>query len=472
MILLDFWTYGCINCLHVLSELHQLEQKYGDRLMVIGIHAAKFPNERSPEHIQQAILQYGVRHPVLVDNDFQVWQAYSVKAWPTLVLIDPQGYVVASVAGEGHRDRLDQMIGQMLQAQSGPSSTLLEFAADTPPLSLLTPLAFPGKVLTDEASDRLYIADSGHHRLVVTTLEGDPLAMIGTGDRGWVDGSFGDAQFDSPQGMALDRDRGLLYVADTGNHLIRCINLADQRVETLAGTGEQNRLLYPHGGLARETPLNSPWDVELWQEQLFIAMAGLHQIWSLDCAQGTLSTYLGTGAEACVDGGPNEAAFAQPSGLAIAGDNLYVADSEGNAIRRIHLKATPEVETLCGTGALFGFGDRDGQGLEARLQHCMGIAYQTRTLWLADTYNHKIKRLDLDTNECQTFVGHPTSGLQDGQGDDAHFFEPSGLSATATHLYVADSKNHAIRCIELQTLTVTTLVFPGLCAPTVCFRPV
>lgn len=465
VVLLDFWTYGCINCLHLLPDLKALEQKYRDHLTLIGVHAAKFDHERNADSIRHAIQRYEIAHPVLVDCNFEVWQQYTIRAWPTVVVIDPQGYVVATLMGEGQVQGLEEWITRLIGAQ--PSMT--------PPVAvpepLLTPLAFPGKVLADAASNQLVIADSGHHRLVITSLDGNNSQIIGTGTAGFKDGSFTEAQFAAPQGIALDAANQLLYVADTHNHAIRRLDLQQQTVTTIAGTGQQSRQIQPHSGLALATALNSPWDIVLVGPQILIAMAGAHQIWRLDLQTGDVGTYAGTGSEACVDGEGHQAVFAQPSGITLIDQEVIIADSESSSIRAMTLDSPAIVRTLCGSGDLFGFGDRDGQGEAVRLQHCLGVTTNGhRQVWIADTYNHKIKRLDLDTQICETILGNGRAALQDGQGIQSGFSEPSGLSQAGNQLYIADTNNHAIRRVDLETLTVSTLTFPGLCAPNLCLR--
>lgn len=473
VVILDFWTYCCINCLHILPDLKYLEQKYKEHLTVIGIHSAKFDNEQETEQIRQAILRYDIEHPVLVDRDFNLWQQYAVRAWPTLMILDPEGYVIGSVSGEGKRSQLDELIGELIQThqQKGTvNGQALNLTLEKQRQPLISQLAFPGKVLGDAASDRLFIADSGHHRLVVATLNGTVQQVIGSGTAGLQDGDFEQAQFFAPQGMAFDRAHQLLYVADTENHALRCIDLQQQRVETIAGTGQQSRQIRPHNGKALETALNSPWDLVQIENFLFIAMAGPHQIWAMDLNDGLIGTYAGTGAEACVDGPLDEATFAQPSGLTSDGEELYVADSEGSTIRAIGLGEAAKVRTVCGSGDLFGFGDVDGQGEAVRLQHCLGVAYAAPDqVWIADTYNHKIKRVDSRTGVCQTVLGDGVAALLDGQGRNTRFYEPSGISLADNILYIADTNNHAIRRADLDTLTVTTLSFPQLCAPDLCF---
>lgn len=483
-VLLDFWTYCCINCLHVLPDLKYLENKYRDNLTVIGVHSAKFENEKEAENIRQAILRYDIEHPVIVDSNFNIWHQYTVRAWPTLVLIDPEGYYLGSVSGEGHRDALDQLIGQLIREHRDKgtiNAQQLSLTLEKQKQPLATPLAFPGKVLADSQGERLFIADSGHHRLVVSTLTGEVLYVIGTGQPGLMDGSFSDAQFFAPQGMALDAEAQVLVVADTENHCLRRIDFENQQVETIAGTGEQSHRIQPHSGLGLETALNSPWDLEKVGSRLLIAMAGSHQIWEMHLETGVVSTYAGRGAEACLNGFLQEAAFAQPSGITTDGRELYVADSEVSSIRGVGLVENLPVRTVCGSGDLFDFGDVDGEGLDVRLQHCLGVDYYQNYLWVADTYNHKIKLVDPRTGRCHTMLGDGTSGHRDGKGRETRFSEPSGLSAIArrlpdqslvNYLYVADTNNHVIRRVNLDTLEVTTLTFPGLCTPELCFPAV
>lgn len=465
VVLLDFWTYCCINCLHVLPDLKFLEQKYKDSLTVIGVHSAKFDNEKEVENIRQAILRYDIEHPVLVDSDFRVWQEYAVKAWPTLVIIDPEGYYVGHVSGEGNLQILDNKISELIEAHREKGTIDLreiDLTLEKQQQPLNTPLAFPGKVLASQNADGkeyLFIADSGHHRIIVSSFNGEVLHVIGNGAPGLTDGSFKEAQFFAPQGMAFDEDNQILYVADTENHAIRQVNLQTQQVITIAGKGEQSHHIRPHSGAALETALNSPWDLVKVGNKLFIAMAGPHQIWEMELETGMVETYAGTGAEACVDGELTESAFAQPSGITTDGRELYIADSEVSSIRAVGIVDVLKVRTVCGSGELFSFGDEDGIGSKVRLQHCLGVEYAPDYLWVADTYNHKIKRVDPHTGNCITMLGDGEPELKDGQGLASSFFEPSGLSALSTHLFIADTNNHAIRRVELDTLMVSTIAF-------------
>ena len=460
IVLLDFWTYGCINCIHIIPDLKKLEAKYAKELVVIGIHSAKFQNEKDTENIRHIILRYEIEHPVYNDSEYAVWQSYAIRAWPTQVLIDPAGYIVGGVSGEGNYDVIDQAIAKVAEEARKRGELNEE------PLKLVLerakvgdlPLAFPGKILADAKSDRLFIADSNHNRIVVTKLDGTLVETIGTGEKGAADGAFDKASFYRPQGLALDGDA--LYVADTENHLIRRVDLKTRNVETIAGTGEQSRE-YFKSGPARSVALSSPWDLQLVGRVLYIAMAGPHQIWQLDLNKNEVSTFAGSGREARVDGQLRDAGFAQPSGLANDGKNLYVADSESNIIRAIDINGGA-VKTLVG-GDLFEFGDVDGTGDDVRLQHPLGLATYGNRLLIADTYNHKIKELDPKQDSVKTFLGTGKPGQADGASPS--FYEPGGLALANGNLYIADTNNHAIRVVDLKTKRATTLRLNGLTPP-------
>ena len=460
VVLLDFWTYGCINCIHIIPDLKKLEAKYANQLVVIGIHSAKFQNEKETENIRRIILRYEIEHPVYNDSEYAVWQSYGVRAWPTQVLIDPAGYVVGGVSGEGNYDIIDQTVAKLVEdfrAKGELNEQPLKLVLERAKVGDL-PLAFPGKILADAKSDRLFIADSNHNRIVITKLDGTLVDTIGTGDTGAADGAFDKATFYRPQGLALVGDS--LYVADTENHLIRRVDLKSRNVETIAGTGQQSREYFKTGP-ARSIALSSPWDLQLVDRVLYIAMAGPHQIWMLDLDKNEVSTFAGSGREERRDGSVQEAGFAQPSGIASDGKKLYVADSESNIIREIDL-ASRSVKTLVG-GDLFEFGDVDGTGDDVRLQHPLGVVTYGNKVLIADTYNHKIKELDPKADKVTTLLGTGKPGQADGPAPS--FYEPAGLTLANGNLYVADTDNHAIRVIDLKTKRASTLRINGLTPP-------
>lgn len=470
IVLIDFWTYGCINCIHIIPDLKKLEAKYADQLVVIGVHSAKFENEGETENIRRIILRYGIEHPVYNDSQFKTWDQYAVKAYPTQVLIDPNGYIFGTYVGEGNSKAIDSAIGSAVsefRRMGNLNEKPLDFALERAKVGNL-PLAFPGKVLADERTDRLYIADSNHNRIVVTRLDGTLVETIGSGKEGFRDGTYDAAQFSKPQGMALSDKH--LFIADTENHSIRRVDLKRRTVETIAGTGSLDEFTGA-GGDGRKTSLRSPWDVSLVGNYLFIAMAGSHQIWMMDVETGKIAPYAGTRAEARLDGIIENSAFAQPSGIVSDGKNLYVADSESNIIRKINFQEAL-VETLAG-GDLWIFGDVDGEGDDVRFQHPLGIDIYRGNLLIADTYNHKIKLLDPETQFVKTIYGNGKPGQIDGKKPT--FYEPGGISVAGDRLFIADTNNHAIRVINLRSDETITLKIPGLAPPAAVFddqRPV
>ncbi len=465
VVLLDFWTYGCINCIHIIPDLKRLEAEYADELVVIGVHSAKFVNESATENIRQVILRYDIEHPVVNDRDFEVWQAWGAQAWPTTVLIDPAGNIVGGHSGEGVYDVISPVIASLVDEFSAAAAIDTEpfqpaLERDRQPSRILS---FPGKVHVVPTDSRLFIADSGHHRIVVSDrITGDVLAVYGNGRAGFADGVGVNAQFDSPQGLALDADGVTLYVADTNNHAVRAIDTATGEVTTLLGTG---RLGWPPtGGVAPEVDLNSPWDVLVEGSVLYIAMAGHHQIWSMDLENGIAVPLVGSGREGVLNGPLDQAELAQPSGLAIDGSGrLYFADSESSSIRYADV-ASPGGETGLVAGApsnLFEFGDTDGVGSAARLQHPLGVAIwePEGVLLVADTYNSRLRRIDPVTQEVTTFLGG-SQGWADGT--DPKFYEPGGVAIDGDTLYVADTNNHAIRVVDLPTGDTSTIVLKGI----------
>ncbi len=462
VVLLDFWTYCCINCMHILPDLKKLEQKYANELVVIGVHSAKFFGEQETENIRQAILRYNIEHPVVNDNQMVVWSQYAVRAWPTLVLIDPQGKVVGMRSGEGIYDIFDQAIRKVIatfEARGQLDRTPIRFKLERErrPRTILN---FPGKVHADGTTQRLFIADSNHNRIIVVSLKDNTVeAVIGSGQPGMNDGAFEKATFRNPQGMAFDPTTERLYIADTDNHAIRRADLRKRAVETIGGTGQQSQSYPPRPGRGTGTALSSPWDVLLHNGTLYIAMAGSHQLWRMNPTTLELEPHAGTGREACYDAPHSLTALAQPSGLATDGKKLYFADSEVSCIRSADLTPEGRVDTIVG-GDLFEFGDRDGIGREARLQHPLGVVYAEGALYVADTYNNKIKRIDLAKREITTLFGTGERGANDG--DRPTFYEPGGLTYANGKLYIADTNNHLIRVADLKTRRVETLVIRGL----------
>ena len=455
VVLLDFWTYCCINCMHIMPDLHYLEQKYANEpVVVIGVHSGKFDEEKDADHIRQAILRHNIAHPVAIDSQYKIWNAYGVPGWPTQVLIDPEGYAVAGWSGEGHRDEIDAKITELLKIgrEKGELAEPVHYRTERASFKSGT-LEFPGKVLADVPGGRLFISDTNHNRVLVTDLRGKIQQTIGSGAIGLKDGSFTESQLHQPQGLALSADQNTLYVADTENHALRAADLKRQTITTIAGTGSQAHR-FPQNSPARTTALSSPWDLARIDNKLYVAMAGLHQIWVMDLKSQSISVFAGKSREGAVDGKATDAWFAQPSGLATDSRHLYVADSEDSSIRSVSLP-TGDTATLAGAGELFGFGHQDGVGKTARFQHPLGVAVDGGTLYVADTFNGLLRKIDLKTAAVTTWLGSGASDL--GTGTAPNFYEPGGLSISGNTLYVADTNHHRIVVIDVGSKTARIL---------------
>lgn len=442
IVILDFWTFCCINCMHVLPSLARVEERFPEEVAVIGVHSPKFFAERDAQNVAAAIARYGIRHPVVHDPNMTLWREYAVRAWPTLVFLDPEGYVIGQFSGEPDAERLVAAVGDLVEQARGrgvlePAALLLE-EAPRPEGTL----AFPGKIKPLPGGGWI-IADSGHDRIVVADAAGRFQAAYGSGEAGFADGSADTACFRAPQGLVADATT--IYVADTGNHAVRAIDRASGAVSTLAGTGRRGTVL---GAVAPAvaTAMASPWDLEIAGRNLYVANAGSHQLGVIDLVAGTLARLAGNGAEALVDGEAQEgAALAQPSGLALdpAGRHLYFADSETSAVRVLDLDAG-QVTTLVGAG-LFDFGHKNGPFASARLQHALGLAWTASGLVVADSYNRAVRLLDLAGGQA----GDIEPGLTCQDPVCLPLGEPAGIAdAGAGLLLLADTNNH--RILELN----------------------
>ena len=496
IVLLDFFTYCCVNCLHILPDLEAVEEKYpeGTGVVVVGVHSAKFLNEKVTANITSAVLRYGIKHPVVNDAGASLWQSLAVSCWPTVLIIGPGGQLLHSLAGEGHRqsmlDFLDVAVEMFTSSgQLQPSRIPISLESDKGGHS---DLSFPGKVRVWREKKWLLISDSGNHRVVVVDFNGVVQAVVGSGRRGFKDGSLEEAEFSSPQG--LDVFDGDIYLADTDNHAVRRINLTEQTVTTVSGTGRQGADL-EGGKLFTQQELSSPWDLVVAHPEidgemvpvLFLAMSGSHQVWvyflkdagwlkNRSYEKGTCLRLAGSGKEENRNNAyPEKAGFAQPSGLAFgsSGSNstLYIADSESSSVRTISLP-TGKVAGLVGAEKdptnLFAYGDEDGRGTSAKLQHPLGVALMSATegpLIIADSYNHKIKEVDLSLATCTTLAGTGKPGdAAASLLEESQFNEPGGVCVDegSKTIYVADTNNHAIKVIDYSGRSVRKLpiVFP------------
>ena len=446
---LDFWTYCCINCMHVLPVLRRVEERFAkDPVVVIGVHSAKFISEKDPQNVRRAVERNGVTHPVVVDSEHDIWKRFAVRSWPTLVLVDAGGYVRDTISGEIDETTLAGKIDALL-AEGRDKGILAAGPLDVSPDpdADRTFLRFPGKVHV--AKDRLFIADAGHHRLIVADLDGRVQAVVGEGGAGAHDGPAPEASFHNPQGMTADDQS--LYVADTGNHLLRGVDLSTLEVTTLAGTGVKGEAPGPFDPTApRDVSLRSPWGLLRIGRQLLIAMAGSHQIWVYDVDKHLIGPWAGSGREDHVDGPVAEAALAQPSGLAQAGRYILIADSEISSIRVIDLEDST-VKTIVGRG-LFDFGDEEGPPDSVLLQHPLDVAVGSGAIYVADTYNNKIKAIAFGSMETRTVFG---------DGDRKNLYEPGGLAVVGEAVFIADTNNHRILRGDPRTGVLEEITLQG-----------
>jgi thiol-disulfide isomerase/thioredoxin len=459
IVLVDFWTFCCINCIHTIPDLKALEKEFEKDLTVIGVHSAKFENEKDSENIRAAILRYEIEHPVVNDSDFKIWKNFRVNSWPTLILITPKGDIEQVYSGEGHLEELRTEI-KKLRDQFGSSlnKTALPIALEKNKAPKRE-LSFPGKVIF--ASDfqgepALFVSDSNHHRVLALRLDGKVAMSVGKkGESGRNDGSLEEARFNKPQGLLFKNNQ--LFVADNENHLLRKIDFNSKKVETLAGTGKQGNEREPKNSAALQTALSSPWDLAFYpsENEITIAMAGTHQLWTYSLLKKTVSILAGNGRESIDDGFYPQNSLSQPSGLAAHKGKLYFVDSETSSLR---IFENGKVTTLIGSG-LFDFGFKDGKKGTALMQHPLGVYADDSGVYIADSYNHSIRRYNPETEKLETVAGQAKRGSIDGSTTKALFNEPNAITRAGPNgsFYISDTNNHEIRIFDLATKTVQTM---------------
>lgn len=498
LVLIDFWTYCCINCLHILPQLHRLEKKFpaDEGLIIIGCHSAKFTNEKSSGNVNAAIQRHEIHHPVVNDLNNSMWTQLNIQCWPTMLLLSPAGTPIFLVMGEGHYDELELVVSTSLEYFRGNSQLMPRQLPVKPAAAPSNPLElkFPGKLqcsnydASDTSEPLFALSDSGNHRIIIFNAAGNVLHKIGRcGVAGYHDGAFDEAKFNCPQGVAW-LDTKTVFVADTENHVIRMILLEQRKVQTIIGTGRQGTDVNG-GNPPLQQPISSPWDVVVYKTKnmdmsfheddsqvpqkvvLIIAMAGTHQIWAYFLEQTIWWRYQVQNANTAVpiagngdernrnNDYPKQASFAQPSGLCLVRDaqEVFIADSESSSIRKVSLVAGKVSAVVGGANNpmnLFAYGDVDGEKYQARLQHPLGVAHHpcsSSVVFVADTFNNKIKKINVQGNQIQTMK------IVDEAGDEFAFNEPSGLCATpdGTSLLVLNTNSHELVRVNLSTLVAT-----------------
>ncbi len=470
LVLLHFWSASSVASVHRQQDLERIAGMLGSRgCVVVGCHAARFKRENELDHVRGAVLELGIENPVVADKNLEIWQRYRVRAWGETVVVAPDGTIAGRVGGEAAAGAVRELALSTMDRHAG--------SLDARPLDLrlerdLEPaadLAFPERVLA--TAERLFISDAGHHRIVVTARDGRFLDAFGSGRAGHADGDASTAEFRRPHGLVLAGN--VVLVADTGNHAIRAIDLIERRVTTVAGTGA--RASGPlAGGPALETALSAPTDLAVHSGgQVLITMSGAHQLWRLDRAAGRIEPFAGTGAALRLDGDFADSAFAEPTGIALERNHLCIADSESCSIRRLDL-VEDHVGTIAGGGPdprdLFHTGDEDGKGFGRRFQRPIGLAARAGVVYVADSFNHRLRAVDTVSGRVTTAAGTGAPGHQDGPAEEATFREPHGVAATEECLYVADTGNHRIRVVDVEGQTVSTLRLSGVPIPPCVLR--
>jgi thiol-disulfide isomerase/thioredoxin len=418
-LLLDFWTLCCVNCHHVLAELRPVEEKFKDVLTVVGVHSPKFEYEKLPESVAAAIERHEIEHPVLNDPNMTTWQSFGVRAWPTLVLVDPRGEIIATYSGEGHAHAIEALLEKLVPDYEASGDLVRGTGFYQAPEPSSAALKQPGKVVSVPknyqallSGAELLVSNSGAHTLVGLTTSNltEPVVTIGAGTRGTQDGSYDLASFAEPYGaIFLEEELAAkagahLLVADTANHLIRGINLETKKVFTIAGTGLQWMQKDLTDGPALEINISTPWDIEILNGELLIAMAGEHRIWKYNFDLRSLGIFAGTTNEGLVDGSLQDSWFAQPSALVASKSKpgkIWIIDAETSALRAAE---DGKISSQIGKG-LFDFGHVDGPADQALLQHPLGvIELPDGNLLIADTYNRAIRKYSPSTNQVSTIA--------------------------------------------------------------------
>ena len=452
IVLLNFWSYCSIDSHGLLSNLRRLERRFRDKLTVIGVHSGKYPYERNSESLRQSLMRYRVHHPVVNDSDFSIWKSFGIRNWPTAVLLDPESRISGFTSSGAGYDLLSRDVTRL--AYDWGSAIRPSSIKSTVGRKRATRLSYPAGITFSPHTDRILLADTNHNRVLVLDRQGRIVDTVGSGIESRRDGTFEQASFCRPVGLAVDEEH--LYVADAGNHLIRRCSLSRRIVSTIAGTGDQERRqgIIPFQK-ALLTRLSAPWNLLLIGKNLFVSMPSLNQVWLLDLIALEIGTFAGSGHFGKMDGPLHKASFARPIGLASDGLNLYVSDSESSSIRIMPLDPDGSVETLVGLD-LFESGDHDGSVREARLQHPMGLAYKAGRLFLADTYNNRIKTLaGMPGPQIRNFAGSGQPG--NDNNSPGSFHAPEALAVVGDELWIVDTNNNTMRVASLESGSIRTL---------------
>lgn len=468
IVLLDFWTYACVNCIQALPEIKKLEKEFGSKITIIGVHSGKFDNEKDFAAIRKAILKYDITHPVVNDPQLKVWNNFDVKAWPTFILINPHGNIVKTYVGENEAEKIKGDVKKLVskykyQINRDPLPVVLEKFG-----MIGNVLDFPTKL--EYAADftyktrhvpAIFIANSGQNNIIASSLTGDIIVKIGSTKEGFEDGSFDVASFRAPQGLLYSD--GKLYVADTGNHALRVIDFKEGKVKTIIGSGQRGEIVEKEFIEAKNLDLASPTDIEFFPDKntIVIANSGTHQILSYNIKKQTVSVLAGNGDEGIDDGKYPENSLAQTADMSAYGRKLYFVDSESSSLRV--LDESGNVKTLIGKG-LFEFGHTNGDKNRAAMQHPLGLIVDDTGAYVADSFNHVIRKYDFSSGQIRDLIGMGSRG--DKVGGNTQFDEPEGIVTVLDRFYIADSNNNRILIVGRGSLNSELLdIMPPLKLP-------
>lgn len=466
IILLDFWSYACISCLDALPELVDMQKEFGSKLVIIGVHSAKFENEKENSTVRKAVLKHDISYPVVNDSDLKIWKSFKVKLWPTYVLINPHGSVVKTFRGETDLGKVKGEVKKLIskykyEIERDPLPILLEKYSvignvlDFPTkLEYAASLNYKGRTLP-----AIFIANTGQNNIVASTLSGDMIVKIGSGKVGFSDGSFDVAAFSAPRGLLFDNNK--LYVADTGNHALRVIDFKEMKVSTLIGSGAKGEVMEKDFNEARKTNLASPNDLEFFPDKntIVISNAGTNQILSYNLKRQTVSVLAGNGVEGDQDGKYPESSLAQTSDMSAFGHKLYFVDALSSSLRVID--ESGNVKTLIGNKSKFGH--ENGDRSRALMQHPMGLNVDDTGAYISDSFNHTIRKYDFGSAQIRDLVGAKRG---DEIGAKTRFDEPDGIITVLDRFYIADTNNNRILIVSRGSLNSELLdVMPPLKLP-------
>jgi len=434
VVVLAFFNQASAYSQNLIDTLHHFALKHPQQLQVIGIHVPKYPFEREAARVADGVGRLGIRFPVASDPNYVAWQHYGIHGWPSLAIIDAGGGLRQVLAGE--------VVPQLVEETLQPLLSEAPMPLDGGPLAIAgrrqpgtATLHHPAGIAIGE--ERLYIADAGHHQVLECNLHGRVLTRYGTGHAELVDGSPEECAFDAPHGLLLHREA--LYVADTGNHALRRINLRTGRVETLAGSGRPGTLTGPRIENPLEADLDRPWGLALDGERLYVSLAGQNQVWAWETSTGALVHVAGSGQFGHADGNARSARMAHPAGLAVLQNTLYILESGSASLRRLSFN-DGQLRTLVG-GGLFEFGHEDGPRERASLTCPQGLALQVDSpvLWLTDAGNDRVRTLRLGGGAVATArIEHTLRG-------------PAAIASGAGAIWLVNTDAHQILRMDLES---------------------